>query len=155
MEQTPQDASPRTMVDRLLRAVNEHDLEALVACFAADYRNETPVHPQRDFVGRTQVRRNWEQIFAFVPDISATVLRTAVSDDIVWSEWEHTGTRRDGSRHVMRGVVIFGAAGGLATWARFYLEPLEEASGNVDEAIRRQVAPVDVQPAAISKQGAQ
>ena len=33
---------PAAMVERLRRATNAHDLEALVACFAADYRNETP-----------------------------------------------------------------------------------------------------------------
>ena len=127
------------MVDRLLRAVNEHDLEALVACFAADYRNETPVHPQRDFVGRTQVRRNWEQIFAFVPDVRATVIRLTVDGDTAWSEWEMTGTRRDGTAHCMRGVILFGVRDGVACWARFYLEPVDQDDTNVDAAVRDQV----------------
>ena len=73
-----------------------------------DYRNETPAHPQRGFTGRDQVRRNWEQIFAAIPDLTAEVLRCAVDGDTVWTEWEHRGTRPDGSRHLMRGVVIFG-----------------------------------------------
>ena len=60
---------PNAFVDRLLQATNDHDLEALVACFADDYENETPVHPARGFRGREQVRRNWEQIFAHVPDV--------------------------------------------------------------------------------------
>ena len=63
-----------TVVDRLREATNGHDLDALVDCFTEDYRNDTPAHPQRSFGGRAQVRSNWEQIFAAVPDISASVL---------------------------------------------------------------------------------
>ena len=129
------------LLARLERATNAHDLEALVACFAPAYRNETPAHPERSFTGRAQVSRNWEQIFAGIPDLTATVLRSAVHDGEVWSEWEHRGTRRDGSAHLMRGVVIFGIADDLLSWARFYLEPVQEGGGNVDAAVRRQVAP--------------
>ena len=124
---------------RLERATNAHDVNAVVACFAADYRNETPVHPERGFTGREQVRRNWEQIFAGIPNVTAKVLRSAVNGDEVLSEWEHRGTRQDGSAHLMRGVIIFGLANELLTWARFYLEPVQEGGGNVDAAVRRQV----------------
>jgi ketosteroid isomerase-like protein len=135
---------------RLERATNAHDLDAVVACFAADYRNDTPVHPERSFRGRDQVRRNWQQIFAGIPDITATVLRSAVAGDEAWSEWEHRGTRPDGSAHVMRGVVIFGVSGGLLTWARFYLEPVQEGAENVDATVRRQVVGAAAPPAASS-----
>ncbi len=71
-------------------------------------RSETPVHPERGFVSRDQVRLTWEQIFAAIPDVTTEVLRCVVDGDTVWSEWEHRGTRPDRSRHVMRGVIIFG-----------------------------------------------
>ena len=132
---------PATLVQRLCQATNDHDLDALAGCFAVDYRNETPAHPERGFVGRDQVRKNWAQIFAAVPDVRAEVLRCVEDDDTAWSEWEHRGTRPDGSAHVMRGVVIFGVEGGLASWARFYLEPVQGGSGGVDEAVRSQVSP--------------
>ena len=132
---------PAAMVQRLERATNEHDLEALVACFTADYRNETPAHPERGFSGREQVRKNWTQIFAAIPDVTSEVLRYVVDGDVVWTEWEHRGTRRDGSPHIMRGVVIFGVVDGLAAWARFYLEPVQQAAGTVDDAVNRQVTP--------------
>ena len=131
---------------RLERATNAHDVNAVVACFAPDYRNDTPAHPERSFTGREQVRRNWEQIFAAVPDITATVLRSVVDGNEVWSEWEHRGSRRDGSAHVMRGVVIFGVASGLLIWARFYLEPVQEGGENVDAVVRRQVAAAATPP---------
>ena len=128
-----------TLLERLAGAVNSHDLDALAGCFAAGYRNETPVHPARGFTGRGQVRRNWEQIFAFVPDITARVLRSCTDGEVVWSEWEMTGTRRDNSVHQMAGVVVFGVRGGQFSWARFYLEPVEAAGADVNEAVRRQV----------------
>jgi hypothetical protein len=128
------------MVERLCRATNDHDLDALVACFAPEYRNETPAHPERGFTGREQVRQNWMQIFAAIPDISAAVLRHAVAGDDLWSEWEHRGTRLDGTPHLMRGVVIFGVVDGLAAWARFYLEAVHEDGRRIDDAVRQQVS---------------
>jgi ketosteroid isomerase-like protein len=130
---------PRALVERLVRATNGHDLDAVVACFADDYRNETPAHPARGFDGHTQVRRNWEEIFAWVPDITTTVLRSAVDSETVWTEWEMRGTRRDGSAHHMRGVIIFGVHHGLARWARFFLEPVDTRETNHGDAIREQV----------------
>ena len=86
--------------------MNEHDLEALVDVFDPDVISETPAHPQRTFRGADQVRRNWEQIFAGVPDLQADLLDAVVDGDTVWSEWDWRGTRRDGSAHRMRGVTI-------------------------------------------------
>ena len=128
--------APGEMVQRLADATNAHDLEALVGCFSPDYVNETPVHPARGFTGQDQVRRNWEQIFAFVPDLSATVVSRVVDGDRVWSEWEMTGTKPDGSPHLMRGVNIFTVADGVASAARFYLEPVDLAATGVDDAVR-------------------
>lgn len=139
MPATSMPDSPAALVERLCQATNAHDLEAVVACFALDYRNETPAHPERGFTGRDQVRTNWEQIFSVVADIRAQVLRVAVDGDVVWSEWEHRGHRPDGSVHTMRGVVIFGVRDGLAAWARFYLEPVQEDGDDVDAFRRRQL----------------
>jgi ketosteroid isomerase-like protein len=130
---------PQATVERLVRATNDHDIDALVACFAPEYTNETPVHPGRGFVGRDQVRKNWEQIFAAVPDVRAEVLRVAVDGETVWSEWEMNGTRADGTPHCMRGVILFGVREGVAQWARFYLEPVDADASTVDDAVREQV----------------
>ena len=129
------------VLERLVDATNAHDLDAIVACFASSYRNETPAHPARSFAGRDQVRRNWEQILGFVPDVRATVLRSSVQDGVVWSEWEHRGTRRDGTPHLMRGVIIFGVERDAIAWARFYLEPVQDGGDDVGQAVRAQVGP--------------
>jgi ketosteroid isomerase-like protein len=130
---------PAAFVKRLCEATNAHDVEAVVACFAPDYRNETPVHPERGFEGAEQVRRNWIQIFGAIPDLRTEVTRVSVDGDTVWSEWEHQGTRGDGSRHLMRGVVIFGVRDARAQWARFYLEPVSDGGLGVNQAVRDQV----------------
>ena len=132
-------SDPLEAVQRLCAATNAHDLDAVVACFAPDYRNDTPVHPTRSFVGAEQVRRNWTQIFAAIPDVTVEIVRHAVDGNVVWSEWEHRGTRPDGSAHLMRGVVLFEVADGLLVSARFYFEPVDADGGTVDAAIRQQV----------------
>ena len=129
-----------TAIERLVRATNDHDLDSLVACFVEDYENQTPAHPARGFRGRAQVGRNWEQIFAFVPDVQVEVVRSASHADAVWTEWEMRGTRRDGKAHWMRGVVVFGVTDDVIRWGRFYLEPVDESNVSADEAVRRQVA---------------
>ncbi len=134
-------SSPIEVVHRLARATNDHDLDAIVDCFAADYVNETPAHPARGFRGREQVRRNWAQILHGVPDITARVLALAVDGGTVWSEWVMTGTRRDGTTHEMCGVNVFEVEGDWVRSARFYLEPVEHASGTVGEAVQNAVAP--------------
>lgn len=127
------------VIDRLVRSTNAHDIDALVACFAADYVNETPVHPDRGFVGNAQVRQNWEQIFRTVPDLHASVVRSAITADRVWTEWEMRGTRPDGAPHLMRGVIIFGVENDLIVRARFYLEVAEEDRLDINEALNQQL----------------
>jgi ketosteroid isomerase-like protein len=122
-------------------ATNAHDIEAICACFAPDYRNETPVHPARGFTGSEQVRRNWTQILTSIPDLAAEVVGSAVSGETVWSEWEHCGTRPDGTPHLMRGVIVFTVKDGLIASARFYLEPVDESDMDVDAAVQGQVRP--------------
>jgi len=135
-------ADTREWLDRLLRATNDHDLDALVACFAEDYVNTTPVHPSRGFVGRDQVRRNWEQIFGFVPDIRAEIVAAAFDGATVWSQLDMRGTRPDGSSHHVAGVVVFTLDSENATTAKaatFFLEPVDDAGETVEDVVRGQV----------------
>jgi len=129
----------RQWLDRLVRATNSHDIDAVVACFADDYVNITPAHPSRGFTGSEQVRRNWTQIFAAVPDIEVGVVACAFDGGTAWSQWAMWGTRADGSAHQMAGVVIFEVEDDLARKATFFLEPVDDEPGTVDEAVRTQV----------------
>jgi ketosteroid isomerase-like protein len=130
---------PGAMVERLRQSITKRDLDALTLCFAVDYVNETPLHPSRGFQGRAQVRRNWEQILAGVPDITAEVVRCTTDEDTAWSEWKLSGTRRDGSAFEMRGVAIFGVVGDEAAWCRFYLEPVDAGGDDINSATRQLV----------------
>jgi len=131
------------VLGRLLAAINAHELDAMVSCFAEDYTNETPVHPPRGFRGHEQVRANWSQIFSAVPDIQARVVRSSLDGDTLWSEWELAGNRADGAPFLMRGVVIFGVREQTIVSARFYLEPVEDTSGDVNAHTRRVTATTD------------
>lgn len=132
---------PLAVVRRMSSAANIRDIESLVRCFAADYRNDTPAHPARSFTGRQQVRSNWEQIFAAIPDLEIEIVDHAVRGSSVWTEQEHRGTRPDGTAHQLRGVVVFEVAGNEVAAARFFLEPVEAGGDDVTTAVRRQVRP--------------
>jgi ketosteroid isomerase-like protein len=126
---------------RLRDATNDHDVDAIVACFRDDYTLTPPCHPARGFVGSEQVRRNWTGIFAGVPDLRAEVVASTVAGDRVWSEWEMRGTRRDGHPHLMRGVIVFEVVDGLAAGARFFLEAVDDETTDADEAIAQLTGP--------------
>jgi ketosteroid isomerase-like protein len=129
-------SSGLAVAERLREAVNRHDLDGLVGCFSSDFVNETPAHPARSFRGRDQVRRNWAQIFAGVPNLEADTVTLANDGDTVWTEWEMRGTRIDGAPHLMRGVSIFKCDKDVFTSVRFYLEPVEQGGMGADAAVQ-------------------
>ena len=91
------------VIDRLVAAMNAHDLDAAARFFHEDYRSEQPAHPGRAFVGRAQMRANWEAMFAGVPDFHAEICRSVQDGDTTWTEWRWSGTRRDGQAFEVRG----------------------------------------------------
>jgi ketosteroid isomerase-like protein len=103
--------------------------------------SEIPLHPSRNFRGGDQVRRNWAQILAGVPDLHSKLVREAVEGDVVWAEWEFTGTRPDGAPHLMRGTAILGVKGRRIAWARFYMEPVVDDGVTINAAVSQAVAP--------------
>jgi ketosteroid isomerase-like protein len=123
------------LLQRLLDAVNRHDLEALTACFDPDFVSETPAHPDRNFRGRDQLRRNWSQLFLRIPDIELALPRWTDAGDTLWAELEFTGTRVDGAPHLMRGVNIFGVRGDRLASVRFYVEPVQADGLAIDAAV--------------------
>jgi ketosteroid isomerase-like protein len=130
-------ADPNEVLERLHRAMNEHDLDAFLACIHPDYRSEQPAHPNRGFGGREQVRENWAELFAGVPDFHAELLGAVAEGQIVWSEWRWFGTRADGSRLDVRGVTLFGVEDGRIASGRLYMEEVEEAGEDIEKTVRR------------------
>ena len=130
------------MSRRLLDAMNAHDLDAFAACFADDYRSEQPAHPERAFRGADQARRNWEGVFAGVPDFAAELLALAVAEGgVELAEWRWTGTHVDGSEFAMRGATVFGVEDGRLAWGRLYMEPVEQGGSDIDEMVEETYRP--------------
>ncbi len=126
------------VVERLVQAINDHDLDVMTDCFAPDFVNETPAHPDRNFRGRDQVRSNWSQIFRAIPNVQIVPVRSTVDPEgSVWVEWDFTGTRLDGAPHRMRGVSIFGVEQDRFAWVRFYVEPVQTDGIGVNDAVRQ------------------
>ena len=111
------------LVERLISALNSHDLDAVASCFGPDFSGEWPAHPGRDFQGPQQVRRNWETIFTMSPDITIAMTNSVEAGDEVWGEWHYT--RAAGQD--LRGVVIITVREGLIRRSRFYMEPVDAA----------------------------
>jgi ketosteroid isomerase-like protein len=126
MPATPDPGRPIAVVNRLTDAINAHDLDALVACFAADFRGETPATPDHNFTGREHVRQNWSVILDKIPDIEFEVLRSTTDGATVWAEVEQRGTEDDGQPHLARGVVIYEVHDGLMTHNKLYVAPVRE-----------------------------
>lgn len=123
---TRNDAAPRDIFVRMIEAANRHDLEAMAACFAPDYRSELPFTPERNFTGRASVRNNWSIFWATMPDFRVEILSMAVEGNTVWAELFFHGTQADGAHQMIRGVNIAGIQGEWIAWATLYQHPVQE-----------------------------
>jgi ketosteroid isomerase-like protein len=125
-------------ISRLRDAMNAHDAEAMAGLFAANYRSEQPLHPQRGFSGREQVATNWSRMFDGVPDFESGVVKESTEGSTSWSEWVWRGSHRDGTPFLMKGVTVMGLTDdGLISWARLYMDPVEQTGAAIDEAVRQ------------------
>jgi ketosteroid isomerase-like protein len=127
----------RGVIEGLTAAQNAHDLEAMLAFFAADYRSEQPLFPSRTFQGVDQVRANWSALLEAMPDFRSEILRSAVDGDTVFAELHWTGTKADGTPLDERGVIIAGIEDDRIAWARLYVVEVERESADIDTVVRR------------------
>jgi len=129
-------SSKPSVLERVLLAQNQHDLEAFMTCFDPNYQSEQPAHPDRGFSGRAQVRKNWSAIFDSTPDLTSEILAFAGDGDTWWVEWHWFGNRTDGTKFDMRGVTILGIYNDLITWMRLYMEPVEVEGAGIDAIVQ-------------------
>jgi hypothetical protein len=130
------------MMDRLLAAMNAHDIDAFVACFAPDYRSEQPAHPGRAFSGDEQVRANWTGVFAGIPDFHAELLASATTaEGVEIGEWRWEGTHVDGAPFAMRGVTVMGIEDGRLAWGRLYMEVIEQDGAGIEQMVQETYRP--------------
>ena len=134
------------VTNRLLAAMNAHDLDAFVACFASDYRSEQPAHPSRAFAGSDKVRENWTAVFAGVPDLHAELLLSATADGgVEIGEWRWQGHHTDGSPFAMRGVTVLGIEDQQIAWGRLYMETVEADGADIDQMVQETYGPPDTE----------
>jgi len=129
--------------ERLIAALNAHDLAGMLACFHEDYRSEQPLFPTRRFQGIDQVRANWSALLEAITDFHSEVPRAASDGDVVFAEVHWTGTKADGSQLDERGVVIFGVRGDRIAWGRLYVDEAESEDAGIDAAVRRMAGTED------------
>ena len=124
------------VIARLAEAMNQHDLDGAVGLVHVDYRSEQPAHPGRAFVGRAQMRANWEAMFAGIPDLRVEILGSAQDGATTWSEWRWSGTRTDGVPVDVRGVTLFEIRNGEIVAGRLYMEDVELEATGIEEAVQ-------------------
>ena len=129
---TSQIEGPHTVIEQLVRAMNDHDIESCFTCFDPGYRSDQPAHPSRSYEGSDQLRESWSTLFATVPDFLAELLSFAEQGERVWAEWRWTGTQTDGNPFEWRGVTLFGIREGRIAWGRLYMEPVEKEPADID-----------------------
>ena len=128
--------SPLSVLERLQSALNQHDLDSFVDCFDPDYHSEQPVHSERAFSGREQVRKNWSAMFSGTPDFRSELLSAASDGETGWAEFHWSGRRTDATRFEMRGMTIFGIRDERIAWQRLYMEEVEQAGAGIDAVVQ-------------------
>jgi hypothetical protein len=109
------------VVERLISALNGHDLDAVAACFGPDFQAEWPAHPSRGFHGPDQVRKNWDFIFRQSPNIAIAMTNAVEVGEETWGEWHYTKA----AGQDLRGVIIITVRDGLIRRSRFYMEAVD------------------------------
>jgi steroid delta-isomerase-like uncharacterized protein len=125
----------RQLADRVLNAVNAHDLERLSAFYDDDAVLSTPMG---DCVGRERIARYWESLFKGFTDMAMTVWNRVECADPGFTEWTMTGTHTgpfplpdggvasaSGRRITVRGCGACHARDGLVVAHRDYFDLLE------------------------------
>lgn len=123
------------VIERLVVAMNAHDLDAAAGLIHEDYRSEQPAHPSRAFVGRAQMRANWKAMFTGIPDFHAEIVRSVHDGGTTWSEWRWSGTRSDGQIFEVRGVTLFEIVDGQIVAGRLYMEDVERDAAGIEQVV--------------------
>lgn len=101
---------------RFMAAWNARDVEALMACMAADCAFHSSAGPDAEgarYLGREAVHAAYAAMFAAFPKAAWTADRHHVAGDTGLSEWRFTGTNKAGSQVDVQGCDIFRFDGDL------------------------------------------
>jgi ketosteroid isomerase-like protein len=107
-----------SVIRRLQQAYNDHDADAVAACFSEDAVYEAPSGPGpsgASFVGREAIRDAVAARFAASPDVHWEQEGHFRSGDRGASSWLVSWTNPDGSLTALRGCDLFTLRGELVT----------------------------------------
>lgn len=106
----------QSVLVRFMAAWNARDVDALMACMAADCVFHASSGAEAEGVrhlGPEAVRAAYAAMFDAFPEAAWTADRHTVLGDIGLSEWRFVGTRRDGQRVDVQGCDLFRFDGDL------------------------------------------
>ena len=110
----------RAVFERRRQAWLAEDVEAYLACFAADIVLETPGRAVR---GRVEYEPMTRRSFAWAKPESFEFHHLAVTGDVVLADWTIAVTRRaDGGRVEWRGMSACELRDGVIVWWREYYQ---------------------------------
>jgi steroid delta-isomerase-like uncharacterized protein len=111
-----------TVFYRMLTAMNEHDLDACVACYSVDAELQDPRFPE-PATGLDVVREGFRYWFDAFPDVVVTVNNLIIDNGQLAVEWtfdathqgEYMGVRPSGRRFQVLTAAHFRIENGLVT----------------------------------------
>ena len=100
----------QAVLDRLFDALNRHDIDAVLACFAPDSVFDAAGGPDahgRRFTRTAAVRSAFVGIWATFADVAWHIQHHTLAGDRAFSEWRFVATAPDGGRIDVDGVDLF------------------------------------------------
>lgn len=116
-----------SLVKRYRSAIEGHDIETLLDCYAPDIEH---VNPSRTLVGIDRLRVHWEDFYRTYSYVQVTVLEQAIGQDVICQELEVTATRfptdssPSGQTFTMREAEVLKVRGGRISSVHMYMDRL-------------------------------
>jgi ketosteroid isomerase-like protein len=112
------------IINRVLSALNAHDLYALASCYHDDYESVQPHQPTLNFRGKDKLIHSWSTLFTIVPNLTAELRNCTCVDDKVQTVWHWCGTSTDGMPYESNGVITYTLREGKIARACIVAEPV-------------------------------
>lgn len=106
----PNNNVTESFLQSFAEAFNRHDINAIMEHMTEDCVFEASAGPDADgqkFVGQTEVRKAFLEVFETFPDAKWSNARHFVSANRGFSEWIFTGTKKDGTKTEVTGCDLF------------------------------------------------
>jgi hypothetical protein len=101
------------VIDAVVRALNERDVESFIACYAVDARIEDAAGEPLA-TGHDSIRRRYEEMFRLFPNLQVRRLTRLTAGAFVVQEEEVRGRSSQPQRH----IAVYRIADGLIAYER-------------------------------------